>query len=160
MFRWVLRKRCYVRDGIEARPAAAGPSSRGIAAALVWAIGLAAPAVAHASAQPAAASVYTLSPGRLGAIVAILVGLLGAVNGGLAVARSGRTGNGNGRRRAITALVLGPIGLIIGGLVVVTAGGGLGTGHGLGGAVLAMMVGLISMALGGLAMARSRRTPA
>ena len=109
------------------------------------------------SVQSLAAGVYTLGPGRITALVAIVVGLIGAVNGGLAVARSGRTGTDNGRRRAVAALVLGPIGLVIGGLVVATAGGGVGTGHGLGGAVVAMMVGLIGMALGGLALARSRR---
>ena len=129
------------------------------AAALVVGFGLAAPAAAQVSVQPAAASVYTMSPGRIGASMAAVVGLIGAVIGGLALARSaGRIGTGNGRRGAIVALVLGPIGLVIGGLVVATADGGLGTGNGLGGGIVAMMVGLIGMALGGLALARSRRT--
>ena len=108
---------------------------------------------------PAAVSVYTLTPERIAASVAAVVGLIGAVIGGLALARSaGRIGTGNGRRGAIVALVLGPIGLVIGGLVVATADGGLGTGNGLGGGIVAMMVGLIGMALGGLALARYRRT--
>ena len=99
-----------------------------------------------------------LTPERIAAIVAAVVGLIGAVIGGLALARSaGRIGT-NGRRGAIVALVLGPIGLVIGELVVATADGGLGTGNGLGGGIVAMMVGLIGMALGGLALARSRRT--
>jgi hypothetical protein len=91
--------------------------------------------------------------------VAVVVGLIGAVIGGRALARTvGHTAGGNrGRRGAIIALVLSPIGLFIGGLVVATAHGGVGTGGGLGGAVVAMMVGLIGMALGGLALARSRR---
>jgi len=102
------------------------------AAAVVWGFGLAAPAAAHASAQPAAATVYTMTPERIAASTAALVGLIGAVIGGLALARSaGRIGNGNGRRGAIVALVLAPIGLVIGGLVVATADGGVGTGHGL-----------------------------
>lgn len=85
--------------------------------------------------------------------------LIGAVIGGLALARAARNiGAGTGRRGAIVALVLGPIGLIAGGLVVATADGGLGTGNGLGGGVVAMMVGLVGMVLGGLALARSRRT--
>jgi hypothetical protein len=110
------------------------------------------------SVQPAAVHFYTMSPGRIGAIVAVMVGLIGAVIGGRALARStGRTGNGNGGWGAIVALVLGPIGLGIGGLVVATADGGLGTGKGLGGGIVAMIVGLIGMALGGLALARSRR---
>ena len=146
MFRWALRLFSRVTDLLAA-------------AALVGGFGLAAPAAAHVSAQPAAVSVYTMSPGRIGAIVAIVVGLIGAAIGGRALARSaGRIGTGNGRRGAIVALVLGPIGLVIGGLVVATADGGLGTGHGLGGGIVAIIVGLIGMALGGLALARSRRT--
>ena len=106
----------------------------------------------------AAVTVYTLSPGRMGAIVAALVGLTGAVMGGRALARSaGRLGTSAGRRGAIVALVLGPIGLVIGGLVVATADGGVGTGNGLGGGVVAMVIGLIGVTLGGLALARSRR---
>jgi hypothetical protein len=152
----------YIRDMIDASPRAAWLFLRvtGLlaAAALVAGFGLAAPAAAQVSDQPAAASVYTMSPGRIGASVAAVVGLIGAVIGGLALARSaGRIGTGNGRRGAIVALVLGPIGLVIGGLVVATADGGLGTGNGLAGGVVAMVVGLIGMALGGLALVRSRR---
>ena len=98
-----------------------------------------------------AVSVYTMSPGRIGAAVAAVVGLIGAVIGGLALARAGRRG-------AFVALVLGPIALVIGGLVVATADGGIGTGNGLGGGIVAMIVGLIDMTLGWLALTRSRRT--
>jgi len=127
------------------------------ATAVVGGFGLAAPPAALA-AQPDAAIVYTMTPERIAASTAALVGLIGAVIGGRALARSaGRIANGNGRRGAIVALVLGPIGLVIGGLVVATADGGVGTGNGLAGGVVAMMVGLIGMALGGLALARSRR---
>jgi Family of unknown function (DUF6223) len=147
MIRWALRK------GIDKL------ASELLAAAFVVGVGPAAPAAAYVSVQPAAVSVYTLSSGRIGAIVATVVGLIGAVIGGRALARSGdRLDAGNGRRGAIVALVLGPIGLVIGGLVVVTADGGLGTGNGLGGGIVAMMVGLVGMALGGLALARARRT--
>ena len=164
MTRWALRKgideferKWNPRAMIDASPRAAWLFWRvtGLlaAAALVGAFGLAAPAAAHVSVQPAAASVYTMSPGRIGAVVAAVVGLIGAVIGGRALARSA----GNGRRGAIVALVLGPIGLVIGGLVVATADGGVGTGRGVGGGIVAMTVGLIGMALGGLALARSRR---
>ena len=129
------------------------------AAALIGGVGLAAPAAAQVSDQPPAVSAYTMTPERIAASGAAVVGLIGAVIGGLALARSaGRIGAGNGRRGAIVALVMGPIGLVIGGLVVATADGGLGTGNGLGGGIVAMVVGLIGMALGGLALARSRRT--
>jgi hypothetical protein len=128
------------------------------ATALVVGFGLAAPAAAQPSVQPNAATVYTMTPERIAASTAAVLALIGAVIGGLALARSaGRIGAGTRRRGAIVALVLGPIGLVIGGLVVATADGGLGTGNGLAGGVVAMMVGLIGMALGGLALARSRR---
>ena len=129
------------------------------AAALVVAIGLLATTVAHASGQPAV-SAYTLTPRRIGASLAVVVALIGAVIGGRALlARvAGRLGAANGQRGAIVALVIGPIGLVSGGLVVATAKGGLGTGNGLAGGVVAMLVGLIGMTLGWLALARSRRT--
>jgi hypothetical protein len=174
MFRWARRKgidkferewnndTSNVRHMIDASPRAAWLVSRithVLAAALVGAVGLAAPAAAQVSDQPPAVSVYTLTPERIAATVAAVVGVIGAVIGGLALARSaGRIGTGNGRRGAIVALVMGPIGLVIGGLVVATADGGLGTGNGLGGGVVAMVVGLIGMGLGGLALVRSRRT--
>ena len=129
------------------------------AAALVAGVGLASLTAAQVSDQSSPVSAYTFTLERIAASSAALVALIGAVIGGLALARSTRRiGSDNGRRGAIVALVLGPIGLIIGGLVVVTADGGLGTGNGLGGGVVAMMVGLIGMAFGGLALARSRRT--
>jgi hypothetical protein len=108
--------------------------------------------------EPAAVSVYTMSPGRVGAIVAGLVGLIGVVIGGLALRSAGRIGTGSGRSRAIVALVAGLIGMALGGLVVATADGGIGTGNGLGGGIVALVVGLIGLVLGGLALARSRRT--
>jgi hypothetical protein len=129
------------------------------AAALVCGFGLAVPATAQVSVQPAAVNAYVLTPKRVMASGAAVTGLIAAVIGGLAVARSARRmGPGYGRRGAIVALVLGPIALVTGGLVVATADGGLGTCNGLAGAVVAMMVGLIGMALGGLALSRSRRT--
>ncbi len=114
-------------------------------------------AAAAVALQPAA-SVYTLSSGRLGAIVAGLAGLTGVVIGGLALRSAGRTGTGSGRSGAIVALVAGLIGMALGGLVVATADGGIGTGNGLGGGIVALVVGLIGMTLGGLVVARSRRT--
>ena len=126
-------------------------------AALVGSVGISAPAAAQVPDQPPAVSAYTLTPERITASLAAVMGLGGAVIGGLALARSaGRTGTG--RRGAIVALALGPIGMVIGGLVVATADGGLGTGNGLGGGIVAMTLGLLGMALGGLALARSRRT--
>lgn len=174
MMKWALRKgidkverewnydAIHIRHTSDAGPRAAWLFSRvtGLlaAAAVVAGLGLAAPVAAQVSVQPVAVTVYTMTPERSAASTAALVGLIGAVIGGLALVRSARRIGNGGRRGAIVALVLGPIGLVIGGLVVATADGGLGTGHGLGGGVVAMVVGLIGMVLGGLALARSRRT--
>jgi hypothetical protein len=153
----------YIRDVIHASPRAARLLSRVttlLAAGVVVGFGLAAPVAAHASIQPTAAGLYTMTPGRIAASTAAVLGLIGAVTGGLALARSaGRIGTGIGtaRRGAVVALVLGPIGMVIGALVVATADGGLGTGSGLGGGVVAITVGLIGIVLGGLALANSRR---
>ncbi|GII59752.1 hypothetical protein Pth03_81410 [Planotetraspora thailandica] len=128
------------------------------AAALLGSLVLAAPAAADVSVQPDPVSAYALTAGRLWSVVAALLGLAGAVIGGLAVARSaGRIGTGNGRRGAIVALVSGLTGTVIGGLVVAAADGGPGTGYGIVGGFAALVVGLIAMVLGGLALARSRR---
>lgn len=150
-----------IRDIIHPSPRAAWLVSRIIhplaAAALMIGFGLAGPASAQVSDQPPAVRAYTLTPERIAASVAAVVGLIGAVIGGFALARSAG-GAGNGRRGAIVALVMGPIGLVIGGLIVATADGGLGTGNGLGGGVVAMLLGLIGIALGWLSLARSRLT--
>ncbi|MFC7447196.1 DUF6223 family protein [Rhodococcus daqingensis] len=127
------------------------------AAALLGGVAFAAPAVAHASVQPVAAS-YGMTSGRLGPTLAALVGLIGVVIGGLALARSaGRLGTGGGGRGAMAALVVGLISVVIGGVFAATADGGPGTGNGIVGALAAVLFGLIGTALGGLALSRSRR---
>jgi hypothetical protein len=128
-------------------------------AALIGGFGLAAPAAAHVSAQPIAASVYTMSAGRSGAVAAGMLGLTGVIIGVLALARpTSRIGTGNGRLGATMALAVGLIGIVIGGLVVATSDGGIGTGNGRAGGYVAVVIGLIGMILGGLALTRSRRT--
>lgn len=113
---------------------------------------------AHISVQPTAAAL-TMSSGRLGATVAVLLGLVGTVVGGLALARpDSRVGTGSGRLGGVLALASGLIGLVLGALVVATSDGGVGTGNGRGGAFVALVVGLAGVVLGGLALARSRRT--
>ncbi|GAA2102758.1 hypothetical protein GCM10009780_53380 [Actinomadura alba] len=115
-------------------------------AALLGMFGLAAPAAAHVS-----AAAGDTGSGRLGSTVALVVGLIGMVLGGLALARPAG-------RKAMVALVVGLIGMVLGVLALATSTDGVGTGNGRGGAIGAMVVGLIGMVLGGLALARSRRT--
>ena len=112
--------------------------------------------------QPVSASVLAMSSGRLGAFVAVVIGLTGIVIGGRALARSaGRPraagGDGTGGASPVVAMVLGLSGLTLGGLVAATSDGGVGTGNGLAGAVVAMVLGLIGVLLGGLARARARQ---
>src|SRR5258705_13050461 len=84
------------------------------------------------SAMLIAAGGIGTGPGRLGATVAAVVGLISVVIGGLALARSaGRIGTGSGRLGAIVALVVGLIGMVLGGLHLArSAGFGSVTGNG------------------------------
>lgn len=170
MMRWELHERmdeagrtCAAEsvgcDTIETRRNFAARVSPGmIAAVLVAGVLLAAPLAAYAADHATAVPAYSMTPKRLAASSASLAGLIGAVIGGVALARSrARIGNG-GRRGATVAVVLGPIALIVGGLVVATADGGLGTGNGLAGGVVAIILGLIGSTLGGLTLSRSRPT--
>ena len=113
---------------------------------------------AHVS-EPAATTVYGLTPRRLWATTVAVLALVGVVIGGLALRRSaGRIGTGNGRMGAIVALVTGLVAAVNGGLVVAIASGGPGSGNGVVGGAGALVLGLIAMALGGLVLARSRRS--
>ena len=113
---------------------------------------------AHVS-EPAATTVYGLTPRRLWATMVAVLAAVGVVIGGLALARpASRFGTGSGQLGAIVGLVAGLIAVVNGGLVLAVANGGPGTGNGVVGGAGAMVAGLIGMALGGLALARSRRT--
>ncbi|MEU8331906.1 DUF6223 family protein [Micromonospora sp. NPDC048839] len=115
----------------------------------------------HASVQPAAATALTMSSGRAGASVGVLLGLVGVVVGGLALARPARrVGLSSARLGAVLALTLGLAGMVLGGVVVATSDSGIGTGNGRGGAFVALAVGLVGVILGGLALARSARLAA
>ncbi|MEU3767497.1 DUF6223 family protein [Amycolatopsis keratiniphila] len=95
-----------------------------------------------------------LTPGRLWSLIAALVGVIGVVVGGLAVARSR---SGDTRRGAVVALTAGLLGAAGGVYVMAAAKGGPGTGYGIVGGFVALVIGLIAAALGGLALSRSRR---
>lgn len=119
---------------------------------------LAAPAAAHVLARSAQVDSYTLTAARFWAASAALLGLAGAVIGGLALARSVRRIGNGGKNGAVVALVSGLIAVVGGALNLALADGGPGTGNGVVGGALALVTGLIAMVLGGLALARSRRT--
>ena len=113
----------YLRESIDASPPAAWLVSRIThllaAAVLVEGFCLAASAAAQVSDQSPAVGVYTLTPERIAATVAAVVGLIGAVIGGLALACSaGRFGAGNGLGGGVVAIVVGLIGMALGALAL------------------------------------------
>jgi Family of unknown function (DUF6223) len=113
---------------------------------------------AHLS-EPAADTVYGLTPRRLWASAIVVLALGGVVSGGLALVRpASRFGTASGRRGAIVALVAGLIAVVNGGLNLALANGGPGTGNGVVGGAAAFVLGLIALAIGRVALARCRRT--
>jgi hypothetical protein len=113
--------------------------------------------VAHVS-EPAAITVYGVTPRRLWATMAAALALGGVIAGGLALGfPAGRFGTGSGRGGAIAALLAGLIAAVNGGLNLAVANGGPGTGNGVVGGAAAFVLGMIALALGGLALARCRR---
>lgn len=113
---------------------------------------------AQALLQQETVAPYALTTDRLWATSSAVLGLIGVVIGGLALARSAaRIGNG-GRNGAIVAQGTGLIAAVVGALVLVTASGGPGTGNGVVGAGVALVLGVIAMTVGRLALTRSRRT--
>ena len=113
---------------------------------------------AHVS-EPAATTVYGLTPRRLWATTADVLALAGVVIGGLALARpASRFGTTSGRLGANVALVAGLLAVVNGGLNVAIANGGPGTGNGVVGGAAAFVLGLVALVIGGLALSRSRRT--
>ena len=109
---------------------------------------------AHLS-EPAATTVYGLTPRRLWATMAAVLALVGVVIGGVALARpAGRFGTTSGRLGAIVALVAGLIASVNGGLNLALANDGPGSGNGVVGGAAAFVLGLIAVVLGGIALAR------
>jgi hypothetical protein len=116
--------------------------------------------VMHALVPSADVDVYTLTAARVWATSAALLGIAGAVIGGLALARAVRRVGNGGRKGAVAALASGLIAMVGGALNLAVADGGPGTGNGVVGGALALVVGLLAMVFGGLALARSRRVHA
>jgi xanthosine utilization system XapX-like protein len=97
-----------------------------------------------------------ITPGRLSAILAGLVGLASIVIGVLVLTRRIRSG----RPWAIVTLVVALTGIVLGVLHLARTTGGFGTGKGRAGAIVAIIIGLVGMVLGRTALIRSRRTAA
>ena len=130
-----------------------------VAAAALFAGLVHAVLVAAHVAEPAATTVYGLTPRRLWATTAVVLALVGVVIGGLALARPARRfGTASGRLGAIVALLAGLIAAVNGGLNLAVANGGPGTGNGVVGGAAAFVLGLIALAIGRLALARCRRS--
>ncbi len=130
----------------------------GLAAAALFAGFVHAVLVAAHVSEPAATTVYGLTPRRLWATTVAVVAVAGVVIGWLALARpASRFGTASGRLGAIVALAAGLIAVINGALNVAIATGGPGTGNGVVGGAAAFVLGLIALALGWLALARCRR---
>ena len=114
--------------------------------------------------QPLLAGITIMGSGRLGPTIAAVIGLIGAVIGGLALVRANRragsesdVGATSRRGRATAALMLGPISLVLGGVFLAAADGGPGTGNGVVGSIAAIVLGPIATVLGGLALARTQK---
>ena len=115
--------------------------------------------VAARVSEPAATTVYGLTPRRLWATTVAVLALVGVVIGGLALGRpASRFGTASGRLGAVVALVAGLMAVVNGGLNLVIANGGPGTGNGVVGGAAAFVLGLIALALSGLALASCRDT--
>jgi hypothetical protein len=128
------------------------------AAALFGGLVYAVLVAAHVS-EPAATTVYGLTPRRVWATMVAVLALVGVVIGGLALARpASRFGTASGRLGAIVALVAGLMAVVNGSLNLAIANGGPGTGNGVVGGAAAFVLGLIALALSGLALASCRRT--
>ncbi|HMG35435.1 MAG TPA: DUF6223 family protein [Blastocatellia bacterium] len=127
-----------------------------LAAAVVFAGLVHAVLVAAHVSEPAAITVYGLTPRRLWATTISVLALVGVLIGGLALTRPASR-FGSGRLGAVVALVAGLLAVVNGALVLAIADGGPGTGNGVVGGAAALVLGLIALALGGLALGRSRR---
>jgi len=122
-----------------------------VVTSLLWGFALATPSAA----QAVSVSPLAVTPGRLAASLAALIGLIGVAAGAVSLARARRSDNAP--RRGNLALLAGLISMAVGGLVVTTAKGGFGTGHGLGGGILALVAGSLSVTLAGLTRTCARR---
>ena len=91
-----------------------------LAAALVVGFVLATTVAAYGSGQPATVSNLAFTPKRIVASGSALVGLIGAVIGGLVVATAdGGLGTGNGIAGGVVAMIVGLIGIALGGLALI-----------------------------------------
>ena len=111
--------------------------------------------VASHVSEPAATTVYGLTPRRLWATSAVLLAVLSVVIAWFALARPvNRGGPERAPRRARAAMVVGLLAAVSGGLNLAVANGGPGSGNGVVGGAAAIVLGLTAVAIGELARRR------
>lgn len=113
--------------------------------------------VAARISEPAATTVYGMTPSRLWATVTAGLALMGVIFGGVTLARpTHRVSTATGRLGTIVTLGVGLIAVVNGGLVLASANGGPGSGNGVVGGAMALVLGLFAIVLGGLSLNRFR----
>ena len=118
------------------------------ATGLLLVLGLAAPALAAPEGVTTPVPALRLTPRRLGASLASLIGIAGLVCAGAAVPGAGASRHGSFRVRVRkAAMAAGIVSATLGLLVIVTTRGGFGTGQGLAGGIVALGLGLSSIGL-------------
>ncbi|WP_152402581.1 DUF6223 family protein [Paenibacillus cellulositrophicus] len=125
----------------------------------IFCVFLLVPSIASAAAANGNVGYGAATPGRIWASLDAMLGLIGAILGGLSLARSaGRFGKGSGRRGAIVSGVVGLIVIVYALLHLTIFTGDFGTGSGRAGAIIAIVMGLVGIVLAGLTLARSRHS--
>lgn len=94
-----------------------------------------------------------LTPGRVAALVPVLLGLTSIIVGWVALARA----RGARRLNTIVALAAAALSIILGIAHLVRTTGEFGAGSGKLGAIVALVLGAIGIILGGKALTRSQR---
>jgi hypothetical protein len=113
--------------------------------------------LAASAAAELAAAADDSGSGRLGSVVAALVGIAAVAIGGLALKRTDRWPARTRQNTALTSLVLGLAGAAISAALLADSAGEVGTGNGRGGAIVGLAIGVLGIGVGGLATTRSRR---
>lgn len=127
------------------------------AGAIVFAVLVHGVLVAVHRSDAAATTVHGVTPRRVWATTAVMVGLAGVGAASVALVRGARGIGNRGRNGAIVAVASGILSAVNGGANLAVASGGPGSGNGVVGGAAAFVLGVIAIGLGGVALSRSRR---